>query len=111
MKISHVIRGEEWISSTPKHVLLYQYLLGSPVFAHLPLLRNPDKSKLSKRKNPTGIFYFRDAGYLPEALINYLGMMGYTLPDQREIFSSVNYRRLSTSKELVWEARFSILPN
>jgi glutamyl-tRNA synthetase len=88
MKISHVIRGEEWISSTPKHVLLYQYLgWEAPVFAHLPLLRNPDKSKLSKRKNPTGIFYFRDSGYLPEALINYLGMMGYTLPDQREIFS------------------------
>ena len=88
MKISHVLRGEEWISSTPKHVLLYQYLgWEAPVFAHLPLLRNPDKSKLSKRKNPTGIFYFRDAGYLPEALINYLGMMGYTLPDQREIFS------------------------
>ncbi len=88
MKISHVIRGEEWISSTPKHVLLYRFLgWDAPNFAHLPLLRNPDKSKLSKRKNPTGIFYFRDAGYLPEALINYLGMMGYTLPDQREIFS------------------------
>lgn len=88
MAISHVIRGEEWISSTPKHVLLYQYLgWQCPVFAHLPLLRNPDKSKLSKRKNPTGIFYFRDSGFLPEALINYLGMMGYTLPDQREIFS------------------------
>ena len=88
MQISHVIRGEEWISSTPKHVLLYQYFgWDAPTFAHLPLLRNPDKSKLSKRKNPTGIFYFRDAGYLPEALINYLGMMGYTLPDQREIFS------------------------
>jgi glutamyl-tRNA synthetase len=88
MKISHVIRGEEWISSTPKHVLLYQQLgWEAPVFAHLPLLRNPDKSKLSKRKNPTGIFYYRDAGYLPEAMLNYLGMMGYTLPDQREIFS------------------------
>jgi glutamyl-tRNA synthetase len=68
--------------------LLYQYLgWKCPSFAHLPLLRNPDKSKLSKRKNPTGIFYFRDAGFLPEALLNYLGMMGYTLPDQREIFS------------------------
>jgi len=88
MKISHVIRGEEWISSTPKHVLLYQQLGWEvPAFAHLPLLRNPDKSKLSKRKNPTGIFYYRDAGYLPEAMLNYLGMMGYTLPDQREIFS------------------------
>ena len=104
MGISHVIRGEEWISSTPKHVLLYQYLEWEvPVFAHLPLLRNPDKSKLSKRKNPTGIFYFRDAGYLPEALINYLGMMGYTLPDQREIFSinelseSFDLKRISLS--------------
>ena len=88
MEISHVIRGEEWISSTPKHVLLYQYFnWEAPVFAHLPLLRNPDKSKLSKRKNPTGINYYRDAGYLPEAISNYLGMMGYTLPDQREIFS------------------------
>lgn len=88
MGISHVIRGEEWISSTPKHLLLYQALgWETPVFAHLPLLRNPDKSKLSKRKNPTGIFYYREAGYLPEAMINYLGMMGYTLPDQREIFS------------------------
>ena len=88
MGITHVIRGEEWISSTPKHVLLYQALgWEPPVFAHLPLLRNPDKSKLSKRKNPTGIFYYREAGFLPEAMINYLGMMGYTLPDQREIFS------------------------
>ena len=88
MGITHVIRGEEWISSTPKHVLLYQSLgWKPPVFAHLPLLRNPDKSKLSKRKNPTGIFYYRDAGFLPEAMINYLGMMGYTLPDQREVFS------------------------
>ena len=88
MQISHVIRGEEWISSTPKHILLYQYFEWEPpVFAHLPLLRNPDKSKLSKRKNPTGINYYRDAGFLPEAMCNYLGMMGYTLPDQREIFS------------------------
>jgi len=88
MKISHVIRGEEWISSTPKHVLLYECLGWTPPsFAHLPLLRNPDKSKLSKRKNPTSINYYQDAGFLPEAMLNYLGMMSYTLPDQREIFS------------------------
>ena len=88
MNISHVIRGEEWISSTPKHVLLYKYFgWNTPIFAHLPLLRNPDKSKLSKRKNPTGINYYKEAGFLPEVLLNYLGMMGYTLPDQREIFS------------------------
>ena len=87
MGITHVIRGEEWINSTPKHILLYEGLgWKPPVFAHLPLLRNPDKSKLSKRKNPTSIDYYKDAGFLPEAVVNYLGMMGYTLPDQREIF-------------------------
>lgn len=87
MGITHVIRGEEWINSTPKHFLLYERLgWEPPVFAHLPLLRNPDKSKLSKRKNPTSIDYYKDAGFVPEAVVNYLGMMGYTLPDQREIF-------------------------
>lgn len=88
MEISHVIRGEEWLSSTPKHVLLYQYLgWEAPVFCHLPLLRNPDKSKLSKRRNPTSITYYRDMGYLPEALLNYLGRMGWSMPDGREKFS------------------------
>ena len=88
MKISHVIRGEEWINSTPKHILLYEgFGWKPPSFAHLPLLRNPDKSKLSKRKNPTSIDYYKDAGFIPEAVVNYLGMMGYTLPDQREIFN------------------------
>lgn len=88
MAISHVIRGEEWINSTPKHILLYQYFgWRAPVFCHMPLLRNPDKSKLSKRKNPTSIFYYRDMGYLPEALLNYLGMMGWTMPSGQEMFS------------------------
>ena len=88
MRISHVIRGEEWISSTPKHVLLYQYFgWQAPEFVHLPLLRNPDKSKLSKRKNPTSVLYYRDSGFLPEAMVNYLGLMAYSLPDGREIFT------------------------
>jgi len=88
MQISHVIRGEEWINSTPKHLLLYQYFgWQAPEFAHMPLLRNPDKSKLSKRKNPTSIGYYRDMGYLPQAMVNYLGMMGWTMPDGREKFS------------------------
>ena len=88
MQISHVIRGEEWISSTPKHLLLYRYFgWEPPMFCHMPLLRNPDKSKLSKRKNPTSIFYYRDMGYLPEALVNYLGMMGWTMPGGEEKFS------------------------
>lgn len=88
MEITHVIRGEEWINSTPKHILLYQHFgWQPPQFCHMPLLRNPDKSKLSKRKNPTSISYYRDMGYLPEAMINYLGMMGWTMPDGREKFS------------------------
>jgi glutamyl-tRNA synthetase len=88
MGITHVIRGEEWLNSAPKHILLYQYLgWEKPIFCHLPLLRNPDKSKLSKRKNPTSILYYQRMGYLPEALLNYLGRMGWSMPDEREKFS------------------------
>lgn len=88
MEISHVIRGEEWINSAPKHILLYQYFgWETPVFCHLPLLRNVDKSKLSKRKNPTSILYYQRMGFLPEALVNYLGRMGWSMPDEREKFS------------------------
>jgi glutamyl-tRNA synthetase len=87
MQISHVLRGEEWINSVPKHVLLYQcFGWDPPLMYHLPLLRNPDSSKLSKRRNPTSINYYRRAGYLPEALLNYLGHMGWSMPDEREIF-------------------------
>ncbi len=88
MEITHVIRGEEWISSTPKHLLLYRaFGWTPPQFVHLPLLRNPDKSKLSKRKNPTGILYYRQAGFLPKALINFLGLMAYSPADGEETFS------------------------
>ena len=88
MGITHVLRGEEWINSAPKHILLYQYFgWDVPTFCHLPLLRNPDKSKLSKRKNPTSILYYERMGYLPEALTNYLGRMGWSMPDEREKFS------------------------
>ncbi len=88
MKISHIIRGEEWINSVPKHVLLYEFFgWEPPVFCHLPLLRNKDKSKLSKRKNPVSIDWYRKTGILPEALLNYLGMMGWHLSDDREKFS------------------------
>ncbi len=88
MNISHVIRGEEWINSAPKHQLLYQYFdWQMPKLIHMPLLRNPDKSKLSKRKNPTGVNFYRAMGYLPEALVNYLGRMGWSMPDESEKFS------------------------
>ena len=88
MEITHVLRGEEWINSAPKHKLLYEYFgWHMPELCHLPLLRNPDKSKLSKRKNPTSILYYQRMGYLPEALVNYLGRMGWSMPDEREKFT------------------------
>ena len=88
MEITHILRGEEWINSVPKHKLLYEYFdWPMPVHCHLPLLRNPDQSKLSKRKNPTSVNYYRRLGILPEALLNYLGMMGWSMADEREIFS------------------------
>ncbi|ATO19398.1 glutamate--tRNA ligase [Acinetobacter sp. LoGeW2-3] len=88
MQITHVIRGEEWIPSAPKHQLLYKYFgWDMPLLCHMPLLRNPDKSKLSKRKNPTSINYYKDIGVLPEALLNYLGRMGWSMPDEREKFT------------------------
>jgi glutamyl-tRNA synthetase len=88
MQITHVVRGEEWISSTPKHLLLYDWLgWDRPAFAHMPLLRERDKSKISKRKNPAArLTWFVEEGYLPEALVNFLGLMGYSLPDGREVF-------------------------
>ena len=88
MEITHVIRGEEWINSAPKHQLLYEYFgWDMPVLCHLPLLRNPDKSKLSKRKNPTSILYYQRMGYLPEAVVNYLGRMGWSMPNEEEKFT------------------------
>jgi len=88
MQITHVIRGEEWINSAPKHQLLYQYFeWDMPTLCHMPLLRNPDKSKLSKRKNPTSILYYQRMGYMAEAMLNYLARMGWSMPDEREKFT------------------------
>jgi len=88
MGITHVIRAEEWISSLPKHVQLYRAFGWTlPVFCHLPLLRNADRSKISKRKNPVSLDHYRKAGILPEALINYLALMGWTMPDERDQFT------------------------
>ncbi|HMH14586.1 MAG TPA: glutamate--tRNA ligase [Edaphobacter sp.] len=81
MQITDVIRAEEWISSTPKHVLLYKaFGWQQPRFWHMPLLRNIDKSKISKRKNPVSLIYYQQAGFLPEAIINFLGLMGGGMP-------------------------------
>ncbi len=89
MGITHVVRGEEWISSTPKHLLLSDWLgWERPAYAHMPLLRNVDKSKISKRKNPAArLTWFIEQGYLPEALVNFLGLLGYSPPGGEEIFS------------------------
>jgi glutamyl-tRNA synthetase len=88
MDISHVLRGDEWISSTPRHVLLYQALgWEPPVFAHLPAILGPDRKKLSKRHGPTGIEAFQTAGYLPEAMINYLALCGWSSGTDDEVLS------------------------
>ncbi len=90
MGITDVIRAEEWISSTPKHVLLYRaFGWEIPRFWHMPLLRNTDKSKISKRKNPVSLVYYRQAGFLPEAMLNFLGLMGGGMaqPSEQEIVS------------------------
>jgi glutamyl-tRNA synthetase len=87
MGITHVIRGEEWLSSVPKHILLYQYFGWEvPVLAHLPLLLNPDKSKLSKRQGDVAVEDYRAKGYLKEAIVNFIAFLGWNPGDEREIF-------------------------
>lgn len=89
MNITTVVRGEEWISSTPKHILLYKWLgWDVPQFAHMPLLRNTDHSKISKRKNPAArLTWFKEQGYLPEALRNFLQLLAYPPTDDNEVES------------------------
>jgi len=88
MKITHVIRGEEWLPSTPKHVLLYDaFGWKPPVFAHLPLLLNPDKSKLSKRQGDVAVKDYREAGYLPEAINNFVALLGWNPKSDQEIYN------------------------
>jgi glutamyl-tRNA synthetase len=88
MKISHVIRGEEWIPSTPKHLLIYQALGWEPtLFAHLPLIVNPDKTKLSKRQGDVSVEDFIKKGYLKEALINFVAFLGWNPKTEQELFS------------------------
>jgi len=87
MRVTHIIRGEEWLSSTPKHILLYDYFgWEKPVFAHLPLLLNPDKSKLSKRQGDVAVEDYRDKGYLKEALINFVALLGWNYGDDKEFY-------------------------
>lgn len=88
MKISHVIRGEEWLSSVPKHIFLYEsFGWEVPVFVHLPLLLNTDRSKLSKRQGDISVESYLEKGYLPEALLNFIALLGWHSADDREIYS------------------------
>ena len=101
MKITHIIRGEEWLPSTPKHIILYNsFGWELPVFAHISLLRNPDKSKLSKRKNPVWTSYYLDQGIFPEVLLNYLALMGWSHPEGKDIFSLEEYIKVFDIKDI-----------
>jgi glutamyl-tRNA synthetase len=88
MEISHVLRAEEWLSSTPRHVMLYQAMgYEPPQFAHLPMILGPDRSKLSKRHGATALTEYRDQGYLPETMLNFLALLGWSLDEKSELFT------------------------
>ncbi len=88
MEISHVLRAEEWLSSTPRHLLMYQALgFEPPQFAHLPMILGADRAKLSKRHGSVSITEYREQGYLPETMVNFLALLGWSLDDKAEIFS------------------------
>jgi len=88
MRISHVLRGEEWLSSTPRHLMLYQAFGWSPPeFAHLPIILGTDRSKLSKRHGAVSLLDYQKQGYLPEAMLNFLSLLGWSLDDKTELFS------------------------
>jgi glutamyl-tRNA synthetase len=88
MGVTHVIRAEEWLNSLPKHIWLNEKLgFTAPEYVHVGLLRNADKSKISKRKNPTSLLWYQQQGYLSEALLNFLALLGHSHPDGKEKFS------------------------
>ncbi|MSQ26392.1 MAG: glutamate--tRNA ligase [Dehalococcoidia bacterium] len=89
MEVTHVMRAEEWLSSTPRHVLLYDaFGWTPPLFAHLPMILGSDRSKLSKRHGATSLLEYRDEGFLPEAMLNFLALLGWSLDDKTEKFTS-----------------------
>ena len=94
MKISHVMRADEWVSSTPRHMLLYQaFGWTPPLFAHLPMILGPDRSKLSKRHGATSLLEYRDEGFLPESMMNFLALLGWSYDDHTEIMSAGDLTR------------------
>ena len=89
MEISHVLRAEEWLSSAPRHMRLYEaFGWKPPLFAHLPIILAPDRSKLSKRHGATAVTEYREMGYLPQAMVNFLALLGWSLDDRTEVFSA-----------------------
>jgi len=101
MNITHVLRGEEWLPSTPKHIVLYKaFGWELPVFGHVSVLRNPDKSKLSKRKNPVWASEYIEKGILKESLLNYLALMGWSHPEEKEIFNLEEYIKVFDIKDI-----------
>jgi glutamyl-tRNA synthetase len=109
MAITHVLRGDEWLSSTPRHVLLYRaFGWEPPAFAHLPMILGPDRAKLSKRHGDTSVLAFRDRGFLPEALFNFLGLLGWSLDDHTEIIDRETFvRHFSLDRVLANPAVFN----
>ncbi|HET9947193.1 MAG TPA: glutamate--tRNA ligase [Patescibacteria group bacterium] len=88
MQTTHLVRGEEWLPSLPKHWIMYDYFgWEKPLFFHTPILRNPDKSKLSKRHGHTSVTWYQEEGFLPKAILNYLALMAWSHPEEKEIFS------------------------
>ncbi len=101
MNITHMVRGEEWITSSPKQFLVYDFLgWEKPVFFHTPLLRNPDKSKFSKRHGHTSVSWYQEKGFLPEAVLNFLALMGWSHPEGKEIFSMEEFIQLFDLKDV-----------
>ena len=109
MEISHVLRGDEWLSSTPRHVLLYEaFGWEPPAFAHLPIILGPDRARLSKRHGAASVLDFRDRGFLPEALFNFLGLLGWSLDDHTEIIDRETFvRHFSLDRVLANPAVFN----
>lgn len=101
MQITHMVRGEEWISSSPKQILLYDFFgWEKPIFFHTPLLRNPDKSKFSKRHGHTNVSWYQEKGFLPDAILNYMALMGWSHPQEKEIFSMEEFIQVFDLKDV-----------
>jgi len=101
MKITHMVRGEEWLPSSPKIILIYDYFKWEkPYFIHTPVIRNPDKSKFSKRQGHTNVSWYQEQGYLPEAILNYLSLMGWSHPEGKDIFSLEEFINLFDFKDI-----------